>query len=87
MKHSFTLGGLVGFALTFVSALMAGSDADTALRDAVFDIVSHGGTGSTPAYSLWMLIEVLEGLSWLKPYVHPLLPLAESHQEVTGADS
>ena len=35
MKHSFTLGGLIGFALTFVSALMAGSDADTALRDAV----------------------------------------------------
>ncbi len=35
MKHSFALGGLIGFALTFVSALMAGSDADTALRDAV----------------------------------------------------
>ncbi len=35
MKHSFTLGGLIGFALTFASALMAGSDADTALRDAV----------------------------------------------------
>lgn len=35
MKHSFTLGGLIGFALTFASALLAGSDADTALRDAV----------------------------------------------------
>lgn len=35
MKHSFALGGLIGFALTFVSALLAGSDADTALRDAV----------------------------------------------------
>ena len=57
----------------------------TATRDVVFDLVSHGGTRSTPPYSLWMLIEVLEGLSWLKPYVHPLLPLAESHQEATGA--
>lgn len=35
MKHSFALGGLIGFALTFVSALLASSDADTALRDAV----------------------------------------------------
>ena len=35
MKHSFTLGGLIGFALTFPSALLAGSDADAALRDAL----------------------------------------------------
>lgn len=35
MKHSFALGGLIGFALTFTSGLLAGSDADTALRDAV----------------------------------------------------
>ena len=34
MKHAFTLGGLIGFALTFSSALLAGSDADCALRDA-----------------------------------------------------
>ncbi len=36
MKHSFILGGFLGFALCFASALLAGSDADTALRDAVF---------------------------------------------------
>ena len=35
MKHSFLFGGFLGFALCFVSALLAGSDADTALRDAV----------------------------------------------------
>ncbi len=34
MKHYFALGGLIGFALCFASALLAGSDADTALRDA-----------------------------------------------------
>ena len=36
MKHSFIFGGFLGFALCFISALLAGSDADTALRDAVF---------------------------------------------------
>ena len=57
----------------------------TAMRDVVFDIVSHGGTRSTPPYSQWMLVELLEAQSWLTPYFHPLLPLAETHQEATGA--
>ena len=57
----------------------------TALRDVVFDIVSYNGTRDTPPYSLWMLIEVLEAQSWLTPYIHPLLPLAEAHMEATGA--
>lgn len=35
MKQSFILGGLLGFALCFLSALTAGSDADTALLEAV----------------------------------------------------
>ncbi len=56
----------------------------TALRDAVFDIVSHGGRRNTPRYSVWELIETLEELSWLKPYIHTLLPLAETHLEATG---
>ncbi len=34
MKQSFIFGGFLGFAACFVSALSAGSDADTALRDA-----------------------------------------------------
>ena len=57
----------------------------TALRDVVFDIVSHGGTRPTPSYSGWELIETLEALGWLQPYLYPLLPLAENHQEATGA--
>ncbi len=57
----------------------------SALRDAVFDLVSRGGTRNTPPYSVWELIESLEALGWLTPYVHPLLPLAETHQEATGA--
>ena len=57
----------------------------TAMRDSVFDIVSHGGTRDTPPYSLWTLNELLESLGWLTPYLHSLLPLAEAHQEVTGA--
>ena len=57
----------------------------TATRDVVFDIVSYGGTRPTPPYSLWMLVELLELQGWLTPYLHPLLPLAESHQEATGA--
>ena len=57
----------------------------TATRDAVFDIVSCGGTRSTPPYSLWTLIDLLEAHSWLTPYLHPLLPLAEAYQEATGA--
>ena len=32
-----------------------------------------------------MLIEVLEAQGWLTPYIHPLLPLAETHKEATGA--
>ena len=57
----------------------------TALRDAVFDLVSHHGTRDTPPYSLWSLIELLETQSWLTPYLHPLLPLAEANPETTGA--
>ena len=57
----------------------------TAMRDSVFDIVSHGGAWDTPSYSLWTLIELLETQSWLTPYLHSLLPLAETHQEATGA--
>lgn len=57
----------------------------TALRDAVFDIISYHGTRATPAYSVWMLNELLDALGWVKPYVHPLLPLARAHEEATGA--
>ncbi len=57
----------------------------TALRDAVFDLISYQGTRATPAYSLWELDELLDSLGWLTPYVHPLLPLARAHQEATGA--
>lgn len=35
MKQSFIFGGLFGFALCFLSALSAGSDADGALLEAV----------------------------------------------------
>ena len=51
----------------------------------MFDLVSHGGRRSTPSYSAWELIETLEALGWLQPYLYPLLPLAESHQEAIGA--
>lgn len=51
----------------------------------MFDIASYNGTRSTPPYSLWMLVELLEAQSWLTPYLHPMPPLAESHQETTGA--
>ena len=57
----------------------------TALRDAVFDIISYSGTRDTPSYSFWMLNELLDGLGWLTPYIHPLLPLARAGQEATGA--
>ena len=57
----------------------------TSLRDVVFDLVSHGGTRPTPPYSLWTLIEQLEAQGWLTPYLQPMLPLAESHREATGA--
>ena len=57
----------------------------TAMRDVVFDIVSYNGTRSTPLYSLWMLIELLEAQSWLTPYLLSLLPLAEANMEATGA--
>ena len=57
----------------------------TALRDTVFDIVSYSGTRSTPPYSLWMLVELLEAQGWLNPYINAMLPLAEIHQEATGA--
>ena len=57
----------------------------TDLRDAVFDIISYSGTRATPPYSLWVLNELLDTLGWLTPYIHPLLPLARAHQEVTGA--
>lgn len=55
------------------------------LRDAAFDIVSYGRTRPTPAYSLWMLNELLESLGWLTQYLHPLLPLGEANQDATGA--
>jgi hypothetical protein len=55
------------------------------MEDAVTDIISHRGIRHTPPCTLWMLIEVLEAQRWLTPYVHPLLPLAETHQEATGA--
>ncbi len=57
----------------------------TATRDAVFDLVSRGGTRDTPPYSLWMLVEVLETQGWLNEYVNALLSLAEAHREATGA--
>lgn len=57
----------------------------TALRDAVFDLVSHGGTRDTPPYSLWSLVEVLEAQGWLNPYANALMPLAETNPEATGA--
>ena len=57
----------------------------TATRDVVFDIVSRGGAWPTPPYALWTLNELLETGGALTPYLHPLLPLAESRQEATGA--
>lgn len=56
-----------------------------AMRDAVFDIISYGGTRDTPPYSLWTLIEVLETQGWLNQAINALLPLAEANQEATGA--
>ncbi len=53
----------------------------TALRDVVFDLVSHGGTRDTPPYSLWALIELLETQGLLDGYINALLSLAEAHQE------
>lgn len=60
-------------------------DAISALRDAVFDIISYSGTRATPPYSLWALNELLDALGWLTPYIHPMLPLARAHEEATGA--
>ena len=57
----------------------------TAMRDVVFDLVSHGGTGDTPPYSLWTLIELLETQGWLNEYINVLLPLAEANMKTTGA--
>ena len=57
----------------------------TAMRDVVFDMVSHCGTRDTPPYSLWTLIELLETQGWLNPYINALLPLAEANLEATGA--
>ena len=54
-------------------------------RDVVFDLLSRGGTTNLPPYSLWTLIERPEAQGWLAPYIHPLLPLAETCQEATGA--
>ena len=56
----------------------------TALRDTVFDLVSHGGTRDLPPYSLWTLIELLETQGWLNEYINALLPLAEANLEATG---
>ena len=56
-----------------------------ATRDVVFDLISHGGARDTPSYSLWMLIDLLEGQGWLTPYLRPLLPLAEANMAATGA--
>ena len=60
-------------------------DAISALRDAVFDIISYQGARATPRYSVWELNELLDTLGWLTPYIHPLLPLARAHEEATGA--
>ena len=57
----------------------------TAMRDTVFDLVSHGGTRGTPPHSLWSLVEVLEAQGWLNPYINTLLPLIEANPEATGA--
>ena len=56
----------------------------TAMRDVVFDIVSHNGTRAIPPVSLWALIEMLEAEGWTAPHINALLPLAEAHQEATG---
>ena len=60
-------------------------DEISALRDAVFDIISYAGTRATPRYSVWELNELLDALGWLKSYLHPLLPLARAYEEATGA--
>lgn len=57
----------------------------TAMRDVVFDMVSHGGMRDLPPYSLWTLIELLETQGWLNEYINALLPLAEANMEATGA--
>ena len=55
------------------------------MRDAVFNIVSHGSTRDTSPYSLWTLIEALETQGWLNEYINALLSLLEANQEATGA--